>query len=487
MPHYQHLYEYVYQSLVMQMECGYLSRGRKLPSQAELCQQYNVGITTVRKAVRLLADRGYIRPCAGQAAEIIYSAPPKACAAALLRRRDGILDAYRGLGRLMPALYCAGAQRAGTDTLRDMERASADIIEGQTQQEIYENANRFFRALLLPFKNPLLMDLQSDAEHYLRVPYLPLSGIPDPSLLSAQTVKASLSETLHQARNGQLDGLRCRLKAMYRQSGAVMKDYLDALSSVADPDGTSDPAYDWFSSKGRTEVYVQIAMSLLRRISTGEFTGMEYLPSIPRLMREYGIMKNTASNAVSLLCSLGVTRTLDKRGTILNPDGMAQGVNRIDFQDPTVRQRLVLCLDALQIMALTARSSADTIFPHIQRDNLPFMDTDYIHAADLHPASVMVQLGMGYLIHFAPNHALRNIYFQLNEVMLLGYYLQAKAWAPAASPAAVREMLQTFVTAAKEADLQTFSAALEEAFTYIYRQMRMALSALRYPDLPAEL
>lgn len=216
MPHYQHLYEYVYQSLVMQMECGYLSQGRKLPSQAELCQQYNVGITTVRKAVRLLADRGYIRPCAGQAAEIIYSAPPKAWC-------RGTAAAQRRHSRRLPGAWppdaralLRGAQRAGTDTLRGMERAAADITEGQTQQEIYENANRFFRALLLPFENPLLMDLQSDAEHYLRVPYLPLSGIPDPFLLSAQTVKNSLSETLQQVRKGQLDGLQCRLKAMYR-------------------------------------------------------------------------------------------------------------------------------------------------------------------------------------------------------------------------------------------------------------------------------
>lgn len=487
MPHYQHLYEYIYQSLVMQMECGYLSQGRKLPSQAELCQQYNVGITTVRKAVRLLADRGYIRPCAGQPPEITYSAPPASHAAALLRRRDGVLDAYHGLGVLMPSVYCAGVRFAGPDTLCIMEQAAEGITESLSQQEIYENANLFFRALLLPFKNPLLMDLQSDAEHYLRVPYLPLSGKPDPSLLSAHSVKAWLSETLHQVRTGQSDSLERRLRAMYRRSGAAMKDYLDALGSVAEPDGVSDAAYDWFNSKGRTEIYVQVAMSLLRRISIGEFTDMKYLPSIPCLMREYGIMKNTASSAISLLCALGVTRTLDKRGTILNPDGMAQGIDRIDFQDPTIRQRLILCLNALQVMVLIARAGADTVFPHIQKDALPFKDTNYEPACTFHPDSVMIQLGMGYLIDFSPHHALRNIYRQLNEVMLLGYYLQSTARKFSPYPARLRNTVRTFVTAAEARDQQSFSAALEDAFTYIYRQMRMVLSELSYPGLPAEL
>ena len=69
-----HLYKYLYDDLVAQIECGVLEYAQALPSQKQLCQQYNVGITTVRKVMRLLQEAGYVESSQGLPAKVAYHA-----------------------------------------------------------------------------------------------------------------------------------------------------------------------------------------------------------------------------------------------------------------------------------------------------------------------------------------------------------------------------------------------------------------------------
>ena len=48
------LYKVIYQSVLTQIYSGVLRYGQVFPSQNELCQRYQVGITTIRKVIRML-------------------------------------------------------------------------------------------------------------------------------------------------------------------------------------------------------------------------------------------------------------------------------------------------------------------------------------------------------------------------------------------------------------------------------------------------
>lgn len=73
--------------------------------------------------------------------------------------------------------------------------------------------------------------------------------------------------------------------------------------------------------KGHSELYARLAMTIVCSIVTGEFDNEQYLPSIPKLMEEYGITKNTARRALSLLNSLGIAQTIDKKGSVITAEG----------------------------------------------------------------------------------------------------------------------------------------------------------------------
>ena len=54
------LYEYLVQTLAMQVDIGYLQFGEPLPTQQQLSRQFNVSINTVRTALQHLEKRGYL-------------------------------------------------------------------------------------------------------------------------------------------------------------------------------------------------------------------------------------------------------------------------------------------------------------------------------------------------------------------------------------------------------------------------------------------
>ena len=61
----QNLYEYTLQILKIQFLSGAYMPGQIFPSQRELCMQYNVGITTIRKVLKILNQEGYIHTAQG--------------------------------------------------------------------------------------------------------------------------------------------------------------------------------------------------------------------------------------------------------------------------------------------------------------------------------------------------------------------------------------------------------------------------------------
>lgn len=47
-------YHFVYQAILAQIEQGQLAPGDSLPTAQQLCRQYGVGITTIRRVLRML-------------------------------------------------------------------------------------------------------------------------------------------------------------------------------------------------------------------------------------------------------------------------------------------------------------------------------------------------------------------------------------------------------------------------------------------------
>ncbi|TDB98046.1 GntR family transcriptional regulator [Micromonospora fluostatini] len=71
----QPVYEQVINDVISSIQSGTLQPGDKLPSIAELCEQYRASATPIRLALRILDERGWIEVHQGRGSFVAPSQP----------------------------------------------------------------------------------------------------------------------------------------------------------------------------------------------------------------------------------------------------------------------------------------------------------------------------------------------------------------------------------------------------------------------------
>lgn len=475
----QTLYQYLYETLVRKIKSGEFLQVRKLPSQKQLCQQYNVGITTVRKVMKLLQEEGYIHTTSGQSAVVIYTAPFEAYIGALVERKDEVSDAFLGLGLLLPCLYKEAIAYINTSDSILLQQAIDDIREDMDMNSLFRQPNLFLTTLIQVFDNPLIVDLELDAENFLHIPFLPFENQTDPFYRTPSHMRNWLNSVNSCIKEQQGEVLHTKIAATYQNSRRRVMSYLEVLEKHTEsPPSSSDKTICWFHIKDRLELYAHLAMTILRRIRKGEFSDQKYIPSIPKIMKEYGVMKETASRSIALLNSLGITRTIDKKGTVILSEVPQTQTGRKDLDDPIIKQRLIYCLDALQLIALSLHSIPfDTVekktFAKDIQDVLQNISTEKMY-------TLIIQLSMDFIIHAVPAYSLKNIYLQLNDLLVWGYYMEAVDKSYYSDSTHTEAAIQALLTALKSEEAGSISNALQRVFLQIYRDVYHVISKLPY-------
>lgn len=471
----QQLYQYLYQTITTQIFNGTFIYGQEFPSQREICQRYNAGITTVRKVMKLLAEEGYIRTAQGQPSVVTYCTSKEALAGFLVQSREEITDAYKGLGLLMPILYREGAKRCNESELCLFDNILNTISEQMELPDHYQLSNAFFTALLRPLKNQLIIDLELDSENYLHIPYIPFPGIDDPFATTVERTKTWFNKAIFQIKHKQFDDFYAGTSRLYCDSGERVDNYLYALGKYTGSKSQKNEDIHWFRIKGHSELYARLAMTIVRRIVAGEFDNEQYLPSIPKLMEEYRITKNTARRAVNLLNSLGFAQTIDKKGSVITPEGETVFTSELNWADPVIQERLSFFLEALQILTLTVRNCASSIF--FIPDGLGHSLESRLHTAPENRISPLsFQLLMNTFIQLLPYQSLKNIFRQLDDLLIWGHYMQAidKSFYPDYSEMALA--MDVVVTALKAQRIDSLPDAFSNAFTLVYQNVCLVFS-----------
>lgn len=477
----QQLYQYLYQTITSQIYNGTFIYGQEFPSQHEICLQYNVGITTVRKVMKILAEEGFIHTAQGQPSVVAYRISRENQAAFLVQSREEIADAYQGLGLLMPVLYREGAKRCNASDLRYFDHILNSVSEQMELQDHYRLANSFFTTILRPLKNKLIIDLELDSENYLHVPYLSFPGVDNPFATTAARTETWFKNAIYQIEQKQFDDFCDGASELYYASGQRVDSYLYTLDKYTEGTPKKKEEIRWFRAKVHSELYARLAMTIMRRIISGEFDNEPYLPSIPKLMEEYKITKNTARRVINLLNALGIARTIDKKGSVINLKGDIAFKSELNLMEPVIQERLSFFLEALQIVALTARSCAASIT--FIPDNLgSSMENRLRTASDNRMCPLSFQLLINAFIQLLPYYSLKNIFRQLDDLLIWGHYMQAidTSFYPDFSDMA--SAMDAVVAALKDQRSEALPDAFSNAFSMVYQNVCAVFS--KYPINP---
>lgn len=410
-------YESLYRALRMQIDSGVIRQGAYLPAQQTLCRQFNVGITTVRRVMRMLEADGLITCASGSRARVCVSLDDAACAAALLQRQESIRDILSGLACIMPTLYVQGALRGSA--VPDLPALIAQIRPDMNLAAVYRLGAACFSELLVPFRNAVLLDLQSDLSQYSQIPDLPFTGLANPFAVPPQAARAYLSRFHALLEQKQADALASWFRQVFGWMDRQADAYFTSLRRQY-ACGEAAPPYQWFAAKGRAHLYTLVARSLYRRIEAGEFVNRTYLPSVPEIMQTYTVSKSTASAAVALLSDVGMVRTIDKKGIVRQESGEKAPLR---LAGGVIAEHLVLFLDALQILALCAEPLARAAYGAMNRAQKQALCAAWAREAQAVSGTRTVMLLVDFLQRYVPQDCLKRILSQFDDLLIWGHYL----------------------------------------------------------------
>ena len=178
------LHEQVLSALVERIVGGEFSTGSGLPSEAELCSTYGVSRSSVREALRVLAEKGLIEVRHGLGTRV--TSPEKwdfldALVLGARRRCGGMAEVIGSLLEALRIVECEVAalatERAEESHRMRMEMALQRMHSSQSDPEAFADAAfSFHQALLDATKNYVLMRMADPIRELLQYSILTTSS-----------------------------------------------------------------------------------------------------------------------------------------------------------------------------------------------------------------------------------------------------------------------------------------------------------------------
>lgn len=400
----ENLYRSIYEYLMARIYFGYYPKGEYLPSIHKLGDLFGVSTITVRAALRLLEQDGYIHTQKNKRTEVLLDppGPPRAFPGELLLKEEIQRDLYSSFELIFPKIFYCGLSACGGQELLELSQ----ILERPSHSWDEPTVN-FLAHIVKGLKNSLALGLFYDVMLFSYPTYLAMIAREPGSWKQAYAdLYIKFKSMLKLNRSGDREALWLQVRESYA-----------TFCSHSVPPGQcllrSTP-YRW----RKPQICLSTATNLIRQVILGIYPPGSFLPSARILAEESSTAVITMRRAIVLLNDLGVTESINGRGTrVLSMD---RGPQEVCWDKPTVKKNLMNYLESLHLLAITCRDVAESIFPGLS----PADKAQALEALSL--ASSGGRVGM--ILYIYPNilikamegTALREIYSQLLGQLILG-------------------------------------------------------------------
>lgn len=353
------LNERIYQLIREQIECGLLPKGARLPSRADLCEEFQVSAKTVRRVLERLAQEGLIETSkrklpvvTGAGAEGEKERPAHVL-------EDGMLvnDLFQ-TGRIIcyPVIQ-QGVERC-TDEDWKIPQGIVEKMDPANSLEFWRLSRRFWRFFIARNGNDLILRAV-DSLGFSKID--PLPG----SLSLREAYLEKIGEFIRIAGcGGELGGLHFEdLSFLYGLSddGPLGRN----LCRVA-ADSPLHTGLKGLEQRIRSaeERYSRVYMDLLGLIDVGRYRPGDRLPSHLELQKNYGVSADTTNKAIRVLQDWGVVTA--KRGS-----GIYVAMDLNALKQAHIPEEMIAChlrrfLDSIELLCLTVSGVASHIAAHVQ-------------------------------------------------------------------------------------------------------------------------
>lgn len=390
------LHRVVYDYYETQIRFGFYRCGDTLPSIANICSAFRLGRTTIRTALDMLEKEMLIKTEERKPARVIFKATPAQLAENMAR-------------------YFLPRRDGIFDLLKAGEVLIEPLREGEQRNLLHFRDNR------------LILNFYSEAARYLRYPYLVENICPI------------------------FTGPR------YEKQAQELFEYVDEISSKYSIQPLEPVPFRWNIYRQRPQMRYTLASRIIREIMYGKYPIGSYLPSLPRMEKQYDVSLTTLRRTLSLLSELGVTRSFQGKGTqVLMKPGS------IDFSKAEIKAGMELYGESLQFLALTISSVSRFTLEAVSEKKREALRGELERIRKSSHSCYCFETFLGFIRRECPLAAVRECYGRVEELLAWGYPAALLRAREGGLNAVYEQMVSRMETHLQEGAFAAFSADWKE-------------------------
>lgn len=467
------LYRMIYHKIANRILTGFYQKGDRLASAQKIHEQYGCSLNSVRQAMRLLQQDGFIT-LEERKAPVVTADPldpqfQKLRRDNFLRRKHAHLYAYRMLAVFVPEMAWQGALRCDSQSLGQLQMDSvACIRQAKTNADLTKSIQDYLMALVRQSGNLLAGDLYFQVCGFDELRRIVL---PAELLVEGETdLAASLVERLHtMIRTARREDFCWLVQSCLGQFACQLER---EIYRYAPEEAASDTqiTFMWYVYQRPVPLYQQIAYDLLRYAQRSLSPG-EYFPSEANLMQQYDVAAVTVRSALATLNGLGFARTFNGRGTQFVLEATADG---------EYSRLLKEYFDSMELFAASASGLAALAAPALAPKAMELLD----QATAYRRRNGLCMWILEQILPLIPNQAVQNTFYQLKDRIIFGLILKPSTVSGPQieyfeeSYQQLREGLQQLAAG----DTAAFGACLTSMFQHSLERSRTSLRRLCYEN-----
>lgn len=352
-------YYSVYREIIVQIYNGTYKKGDALPSLRELCDIYGVGRNTVRSALLMLQEHGYIELEPRKQAVVSFDMDnpkyQKYYLAEAVGRKTAISQVYDLMEIAMPGVFIYILKALPSQLRKEIAGFVGFFAENlpvKTEAKLQASVMQLYRLVIALPNNRILEQFFFALFSYIQIPI----SSSEWDKLKLQAIAPLFRTTFKKFQKllfaQDYDQLEKQMKLFCQTTKKRTERYLDRFSKKIKAGDKGDAYSFTWSITGKSD-YIQLASILVYKIGRGECKIGDILPSYAMLAKENDVSEITSRNAIEILAKLELVTTINGVGTKVK--GCSQQSRELFLKEMEMREHVVSYFEALQLLIILCR------------------------------------------------------------------------------------------------------------------------------------